>query len=105
MREVLLPLVLVAVTAAGVLLACNSPLHNSRECWQLESVQKRMTGMIKVLEITPRQGERWGLKELVLVRALFPAPRSTLLLILYSVVELQEVIITLFHHSIGLAWH
>lgn len=53
----------------------------------------------------PQQGERQGLKELVLVRTVFPTPQSTLLLISYLVVELQELIMTLFHQGIVLAWH
>lgn len=46
-----------------------------------------MTRVIKVLEIMPQQGERRGLEELVLVRAVFLASQSILLLISYSVAE------------------
>jgi len=60
--------------------------------------------VIKVLELMPQQGEKWVLKELVLVHRGFPPPLSTLLLISYSVVELWVLIMTIpLGHCLGLA--
>lgn len=49
----------------------------------------------------PRQGESWRLEELVLVRTVFPAPQS-ILLISYAAVELRALIMSLFHGSVSL---
>lgn len=47
----------------------------------------------------PRQGESWGLKELVLVPTVFLGASS--FLISYLAVELWALIISLFHHNIS----